>query len=77
MSEHTTTVELNKEIPLRVCFDYTPEELKTLTYPGCDSDAEISEITLRDYETDLASYFTEVTIEEIREQCINFVEGWK
>lgn len=34
------------EIPVRVYFDYQPEEKATHTYPGCPSSIEINQIDI-------------------------------
>ena len=34
------------ELELLVMFDYQPAEAQTLTYPGCDEDVDLTEITI-------------------------------
>ena len=67
---------LNGEIPLNVCFDYTPAEITTQEYPGCTAQAEITEITLKGHTTDLKDYFTEIVIDDLEEECLCAVDGW-
>ena len=41
-----SSIETYIEIPVTVYYDHQPAEKATLTYPGCDEEIRISEVTI-------------------------------
>ena len=61
------------EIPVTVAFDYQPHEKKTLNYPGCDEDADVTEVTFSD--VNIKPLLSSITLEQIRLEALDYIHA--
>lgn len=61
------------EIPVTVEFDYQPSEKQTLTYPGCQEDADITAVVFNT--VDLGPFLDSRALEQLRLEALDYVQG--